>query len=342
MREIERTKEYINDLNNIEDLITDYVVGLNNGSLTIGDAKRQISGLERNCSITRLDPSYIYDNPYIKNIHIDNWLVENVYLSNLDKYEAYKVHAYKMRSRDPKSLTTLFSFFYFPEDINYPSLGTVFPDSKWMGVEPSEISSFAPFISEAHGNVLVMGCGLGYLAYMLSIKDNVDKVTIVELDKRIKTMFEVYLKPQMNDQIEIIEADALEFLDVEDISKYDYCSVDIWHGALELFEIYPRLLLLEQKHKGTKFHYWIEEDMHNILERIWLMLIQRKLNGQYISEELKMFIDILNSKRIETVEDIKSFILAPKREIITQWALENPESAVKQKSLIQSIRSLKQ
>ena len=59
MREIERTKEYINDLNNIEDLITDYVVGLNNGSLTIGDAKRQISGLERNCSITRLDPSYI-------------------------------------------------------------------------------------------------------------------------------------------------------------------------------------------------------------------------------------------------------------------------------------------
>lgn len=341
MKEIERTKAYIDELINIEDLITNYVVGLNDGSLTIGDAKKQILGLERNCVITRLDPSYMYDNPYIKNIHIDNWLVGNVYLSNLEKHEAYTVHSYNMRARDPRTLTTLFSFFYFPETIHYPSLGTVSPYTKWMGVEPSEISSFAPFIKEAHGNILVMGCGLGYLAYMLSIKDNVDKVTIVELDKKIKTMFEICLKPQMNSKIEIVEADALEFLNVEDISKYDYCSVDIWHNALELFEIYPRLLLLEQKHKGTKFHYWIEEDMHVVLERVWMMLIQRKLNGQDIGNDFRLFTDILNSQNIETVEDIKSFLLAPKREIITKWALENPECAIKQKSLIQSVRNLK-
>lgn len=341
MKEIERTKNYIDELINIEDLITNYTVGLNDGSLTIGDARKQISGLERNCVITKLDPSYIYENPYVKNIRIDNWLVENVFLSNMDKHDAYSVHSYNMRTRDPRSLTTIFSFFYFPETIYYPSLGTIFPDTKWMGVEPSEISSFAPFINEAHGNILVMGCGLGYLAYMLSVKDSVDKVTIVELDKNIKTMFETYLKPQMNNKIEIIEADALEFLSVEDISKYDYCSVDIWHGALELFEIYPRLLLLEQKHKGTKFHYWVEEDMHVVLERIWMMLIQRRLNGQDIGSDLRLFTDILNSQNIETVEGIKSFILAPKREIITKWALENPESAVKQKSLIQSLRNMK-
>lgn len=341
MREIERTKSYIDELINIEDLITNYSVGLNDGSLNIGDARKQISGLEKNLIITKLNPSYMYDNPYIKNIHIDNWLVGNVYLTNLDKHEAYTVNAYEMRSRDPKSLTTIFSYFYFPETIHYPSLGTIFPDSKWMGVEPSEISSFAPFIKEAHGKILVMGCGLGYLAYMLSIKDNVDKVTIVELDPKVKLMFETYLKPQMNSKIEIIEADALEFLDVEDISQYDYCSVDIWYGAMDLFEIYPRLLLLEQKHKRTKFHYWLEEDLHVVLERIWMMLIQRKLNGQDICNDLKLFTDILNSQNIETVEGVKSFLHAPKREIVTKWALDNPEYAVRQKSLVQSIRKLK-
>lgn len=337
MKEIEKTKEFINELNNIEELITTYTDGLNCGNLSIGEAKKQISGLEKNCIITKLDPSYMKNNPYIKNIHIENWLIGNVYLSNLDKHEAYSVNAYMMRKRDPKSLTTLYNYFYFPETINYPSLGTIFPDTKWMGVEPSEISSFASFIESAHGNILVMGCGLGYLAYMLSIKDNVNKVTIVELDKNIKMMFETYLKPQMNSKIEIIEGDALEFLSVEDISKYDYCSVDIWHGALEMYAIYPRLLLLEEKHKKTKFHYWLEEDLHTLLERLWISIIRKRMNGESISSDLKLFTDILDYQRIETVDDVKAFLRAPKREIISRWAQENPKSACKQKNLAYSI-----
>lgn len=40
-----------------------------------------------------------------------------------------------------------------------------------------------------------LGCGLGYVAYILSLKENVEEVTIVELNSDIKKMFKKYLKP---------------------------------------------------------------------------------------------------------------------------------------------------
>lgn len=333
MKQIERTREFINELADIEELIFDNAQGLNRGDTPLWEAKRQIKGLERNCKLTKLDPSFLNENPYIKNIHTDEWLVGNIYLSNLSCYEEYKTYIYDMRVRDPKSLTTIYNLCYFGQDMRFPTLGTIFPETKWMGVEPSEIKSFEPFIKEAHGNVLLMGCGLGYVAYMLSIKDNVDSVTIVELDPFVKGMFETYLKPQMNSKISIVAGDALEFLDVEDLSKYDYCSVDIWHGAMEMFPIYIKCLLLEPKHKGTKFHYWLEEDLHCVLETIWIILLKRKFNDAKINKELKIFLDIMNSYNIETVEDIKSFLTVPKRELITEWALNNPDAARNQTNL---------
>lgn len=178
-----------------------------------------------------------------------------------------------------------------------------------------------------------MGCGLGYVAYMLSLKDDVNKVTIVELDKDVKTMFETYLKPQMNSKINIVEGDALEYLEVADISNYDYCSVDIWHGGMEMYPIYVKCLLLEQKHKNTKFHYWLEEDLHLILETVWLIAYKKLINNEPINGDVQQFIDIFNSQNIKTVEDVKAFLMAPKREIITSWALKNPTVAKDQDNL---------
>lgn len=333
MKEIERIREYTDELSNIEELILESTFGLNVGEVSISDAKRQISGLEKNCIITKLNPSFLEENPYIKNIHIENWFVGNIGLTNTTEYEEYKTYAYEMRRRDPKSLTTIYNFCYFPKTVPFPTIGTVIPESKWMGVEPSEISSFAPFIKEAHGKILLMGCGLGYVAYMLSLKDEVEEITIVELDRNVKAMFETYLKPQMNSKISIIEGDALEFLEVEDISKYDYCSIDIWHGAMEMFPIYTKCLLLEEKHKDTKFHYWLEEDLHTLLETIWIMILRKRANNDPINRDLEMFTSILDKNNINTVEDIKKFLMTPKRQIITDWALANRDSARNQENL---------
>lgn len=333
MSEIEKLKEFVNELNNIEELIYDSVVNLNHGEVPIWVAKKQIVGIEKNCKITKLDPLYLKENPYIKNIHIEDWVIGNIYLQNMDVYEENGVYVYKMRERDQKSLTTVYNLAYFPENVRTPALGTIVPYTKWMGVDISEITSFEPFIKCAHGKVLLMGCGLAYVAYMLSLKNDVEKVTVVELDKDIKKMFETYLKSQMNNKIEVIEGDALEFLEVEDISKYDYCSVDIWHGAMDMFPIYLKCLLLEEKHEGVKFHYWMEEDLHNILEKMWLIILEKRFDKELLDDDLKIFVDILDSQNVNTVEDLRKFLQTPKREILTEWALSNQDLACKQKKL---------
>ena len=58
-----------------------------------------------------------------------------------------------------------------------------------MLITPNEIETMKKSISEATGNVLTYGLGLGYYAYMVSMKENVESVTIVEKDKEIIDLF---------------------------------------------------------------------------------------------------------------------------------------------------------
>lgn len=336
MKEIERTNEFIEQLVDAEEIVSESIQGLNY-ECPIEIARKKIVGIEKNCKIIRLDPVDFEQNPYIRNIHIDNWMVGNIYLHNYEYYKEGKTYTYDSRKRDEKSLTTIYEYCYFPNNMHYPSLGTIFPYTKWMGVEPSEISTFTSFIEEANGKVLLMGCGLGYVAYMLSLKDKVEEITIVELDLDVKKMFEIYLKPQMNNKINIVQADAIQFLESENISMYQYCSVDIWHNVSEMFPIYLKCLLLEERHSQTKFHYWLEEDLHKALESVWINLLNKVIDKEIAKNSSGTLIEILNMQNVETVEDIRKFITVPKRKIIKDWALQNPEEAYNHEGLIKDL-----
>ena len=102
---------------------------------------------------------------------------------------------------------------------------------------------------------------------------------------------------------------------------------------MEMFPIYTKCLLLEEKHKDTKFHYWLEEDLHTLLETIWIMILRKGANNDPINRDLEMFTSILDKNNINTVEDIKKFLMTPKRQIITDWALANRDSARNQENL---------
>lgn len=339
MSEIERTKEFIEGLIDADDIISASITTLNKGC-PIGEAKKKISGLEKNFIFTRITPEEFYKNPYLQNIEIDEWQVGNIYITPTYFLDEYKTYNYKTRKRDPKTLTNINSFCYFPNYIFYPTLGTFMPYSVWMSVVPSETGTFEDFINEASGKVLLMGCGLGYVAYMLSIKDNVDEVTIVELNPEVKEMFETYLKPQMNNKISIIQGDALEFLEKEDLSSFDYCSVDIWHNAKDMFEIYIKCMLFEQRSPNTKFHYWLEEELHIALEQTWLKLMKVVLENPKRKVAPGLFTDILKSQHIETVEDVRRFMLTSKRPLIREWALKNPDKAYNHEDLEKTLARL--
>ena len=53
-------------------------------------------------------------------------------------------------------------------------------DRIWMTITPNEIETMKEPVDGAFGNVLTYGLGLGYYAYMVSEKENVETVTIVD------------------------------------------------------------------------------------------------------------------------------------------------------------------
>ena len=119
-------------------------------------------------------------------------------------------------------------------------------------------------ISEATGNVLTYGLGLGYYAYMVSMKDNVESVTIVEKDKGIIDLFTRYILPQFKNKskIKIINDDAFNYFK-KDI-YYDYVFVDIWHDPSDGIDLYLKFKNLEKD--NIKYSYWIEDTLKCYIE----------------------------------------------------------------------------
>ncbi len=80
----------------------------------------------------------------------------------------------------------------------------------WRSVTPNEIFAMEKPLSEARGNVLKLGCGTGYYAYMASEKEEVEKITIIEHRKEIRELFLKYILPQFKNKgkIEVVDADA--------------------------------------------------------------------------------------------------------------------------------------
>lgn len=339
MTELGKANEFIDQLIYRESKLAP-VATILNSNVPVEFANFLTVGAGNNFEIKKLEPTYLEKNPYFNNIQIKDCRVGNIYLNKKDFYIANLTYSFDSLKRDPITLAPIYKYCYFTDDVHYPSLGTIFPTDKWMGVEPSEINTFSSFIKKAKGKILLMGCGLGYVAYMLSLKKDVEEITIVELDPGVIQMFLRYLKPQMNSKINIVQADVMEFLEKEDISMYQYCSVDIWHGIKDMFPIYLKCLLLEQKHPKTKFHYWLEEDLHVCLESTWLTILKDVINQKNPNEKSDVFTEILKMQNIETVDDVRSFMLAPKRPIMIDWAINNPEDAYNHESLDETLKKL--
>ena len=64
---------------------------------------------------------------------------------------------------------------FFETEFKFPAL--LENDRIWMTITPNEIETMKEPVDGAFGNVLTFGLGLGYYAYMVSEKENVESVT---------------------------------------------------------------------------------------------------------------------------------------------------------------------
>lgn len=214
-------------------------------------------------------------NPYIQNIDFTNQS-DGDYELRYHDLMPYELDIYNIPRRIEELCVDIPRVACFPVEFKYPVIFQKSIKATWMSVSPNEVFTMEKPIKNAKGKVLTLGCGMGYFSYMASLKEDVESITIVELEQSIIDLFEKYLLPQFEnkDKITIIKADAIEFLrDMAD-GTFDYCFADIWIG-IEDIAPYFAIKEIGRKLKKTKIDYWIEESFAILLSSsVWIEILK--------------------------------------------------------------------
>ena len=205
--------------------------------------------------IKRLDVKDYTCNPYYKNIKVKEEKIDN-WEFKYKKYKPYEAFVYDdLIVKD--NFVEIPRVGYFEEEFEY--LAVLENNNEWMLITPNEINTMKDVIEEVSGDIVTFGLGLGYFAYMTSLKDCVSSITIVEKDESVIELFKKYILPQFEfkEKIKIVKSDAFEF--ANSMEGYEYAFVDLWHDVSDGVELYLKMKSLEKE--KIKYRYWIEESL---------------------------------------------------------------------------------
>lgn len=201
-------------------------------------------------------------NPYYENIPFNNKKIDSWQIKK-GKYKPYELFVFDDFKYENDLVIPQVG--YFNEPFYY--LAVYDNDRLWMSITPNEINTMKQPINNAKGNVLTFGLGLGYFAYMCSLKDDVKSVTIVEKDERVIKLFKDNILPYFVsiEKINIIKEDAYVYLSKMNDEMYDYVFVDIYHDAGDGKEVYLKMNQYRNRFKKTIFEYWIYNTIKHYL-----------------------------------------------------------------------------
>ncbi len=207
--------------------------------------------------IRRLDPSRYGSDPYFRSLMGLRGKKKGNSRLGWEKIGARHPFLYaEERSDDNDPFKVEQPYGYFAEDFLFPAIskeGTV-----WMSLCPHEIETMADAASALSGRILVLGLGLGYFPYLLSIKESVTEVVVVDSDPEIIELFEEELFPRFErkEKITIVNSDAFAYLS-RSRRKFDGVFADLWHNQEDGLPLYVRLRNVLDKREARCF-YWIE------------------------------------------------------------------------------------
>ena len=221
-----------------------------------------LDSLEENAKVFHADE--YGENPYYKNIKFDDVTSGRFKLTH-SFYHGYELFVYDAPARKGDTLTDIPRIGCFDKDFYFPAINE--GNDAWMSVTPNEIITMNGPVSQASGRVLTLGLGMGYYAYMVSLKDDVSSVTIIEREDDVIELFEKYILPQFShkEKINIIKADAVEYMKNLPDGEYDYCFADIWQGMDDIASYFLVKEACRRRFSKMKMSYWIEDVYINAL-----------------------------------------------------------------------------
>lgn len=231
--------------------------------------------------LTCQDRSTVKKNPYYERIHISSDKENCIALTTADylPYEFFQTfHRYKKEN----------PFLYgeagfFKERMTFPVI--LENNRVWMSVVPSEIRSMEKDIEAAKGKVITYGLGLGYYAFMASEKEEVESVTVVEMNRDVISLFKRNILPQFpnKEKIRIIEADAFAFIEKQEDGSYDTAFSDFWSGVDDGLDLYLRFMAKTARFAKTKHSYWIETCfMEYFFRPVLIRVLMEQITGKKI------------------------------------------------------------
>lgn len=205
------------------------------------------------------DVSEIQDNPYVKDIDFKDRRSGD-FEFRCHSFMPYELDIYDIPRKIIEYDVDIPRISCFTEKVEYPIIFQNSIKSTWMSVSPNEINTMKQPIRNAKGKVLTLGCGMGYFAYMASLKADVESITIVEREQSVIDLFTSFILPQFKtkDKITVIKDDAIEYMMNLEDGLYDYCFADIWIGVMD-FEPYIETKEVCKRFRKTRMEYWIED-----------------------------------------------------------------------------------
>lgn len=226
-------------------------------------------------------PRDYLDNPYVKAVNPKEFKAKGYELSYL-KYAPYQVFADDEIIISDYPYEEYYQLGFFKEEFKY--LALLKNNEIWMSVNPNEINTMRPFINEAKGKALVLGLGMGYIAYMMAIKDDVKSVTVIEKDINIINLFKEHIAPLLKtNKIKVIHDDAMRF--AENNKGFDYIFADLWHNPEDGIPMYLELENIAKKNK-LKINYWLEPSLKAMRRRCLITILEEYFMG-YTEKDYK-------------------------------------------------------
>ena len=239
-------------------------------------------------SVRILDKTKYENDPYYKNIKLDN-LKDGSWEIKIEEYKPYQaVICDDMIINEDFSEVPPLGFF--TESFSFPAI--LENGNEWMTLTPVDLDTCEEAISEAHGKVVTFGLGLGYYAYMVAQKEDVESVTVVELSADVIKLFKTHILPKMENghKIRIVNADAFEYAEkLMPSENFDLAFVDTWRDASDGAPMYERMRALEKYSENTKFLYWIENFLRSRLRALKFAQLIDKESISYaeLADEIK-------------------------------------------------------
>jgi hypothetical protein len=233
-----------------------------------------------------LDVKKYLSNPYYKKIKTPELKLKNLEFK-YDTFKPYEGFMYKDISFDNNNYAEITHFGFFKEEFKYLTISQ--NNEIWMSITPHEIETMDESISKANGIVAVFGLGLGYYPYMISLKEDVKKIYIIEKDKNVISLFKEHILPQFEykDKIEIINDDAFNFMKKMKSYSINYAFIDLWHNVDDGISLY--IHSLHEELDNITYSYWIEPSFIAYIRRNLLTLIDEQADNadssNYINEE---------------------------------------------------------